>query len=89
MRDGNESNIISVDSIYHKLINIYHKFMKIETRLLETTIAARSLTYKEFATAAGITERTLQNARNGHEIQPATVGKIAGALGVPVDKFIK
>lgn len=63
--------------------------MKIETRLLETTIAARSLTYKEFATAAGVTERTLQNARNGREIQPATAGKLAAALGVPVDVFIK
>ena len=34
--------------------------MRIETRKLETEIARRALTYKQFATQAGITEKTLK-----------------------------
>ena len=63
--------------------------MRIETRTLENEIARQARSYKEVATAAGITERTLKAARNGAEIQPATVGKIAGALGVSVEVIVK
>lgn len=63
--------------------------MKLDTRTLEATIANRSLTYKQTANAAGITERTLQQARAGYEIRTDTVGKIAAALGVDVETIIK
>ena len=71
------------------LINIQHKQMKLETRRIETLIANQQRSYKEFATAANITERTLKQARRGHEIQPATAGRIAAALGVDVETIIK
>ena len=58
--------------------------MKIETRTLETEIARQALTYKKVAAAAHITEKTLKQARSGAEIQPATAGRIAEALGVNV-----
>lgn len=61
--------------------------MKIETRTLETEIARQARTYKEVATAAGITERTLQKARSGAEIRTATVGRIAAALGIDVERL--
>lgn len=63
--------------------------MKFETRKLETAIASRALTYKQFAAAAGITEKTLKQARRGAEIQPATAGRIAAALGLEMGALIK
>jgi len=63
--------------------------MRIETRKLETEIARRALTYKQFATKAGITEKTLKQARRGAEIQPATAGRIAAALGIEMGALIK
>lgn len=63
--------------------------MRIETRTLETEIARQALTYKQFAAAAGITEKTLKQARSGAEIQPATAGRIAAALGVEMSALIK
>ena len=62
--------------------------MKIETRSLENKIASQAMTYKEVARIAGITEKTLQAARNGSEIRAATAGRFAAALGVPIDELI-
>ena len=63
--------------------------MKIKTHTLETEIARQARSYKSIAKEAGITERTLQHARNGREIRTATAGRIAEALGVNVEKIIK
>lgn len=63
--------------------------MKIETRTLENEIARSAMNYKDIATLAGITVKTLQAARNGEEIRTATAGRIAAALGVDVEKLTK
>ena len=63
--------------------------MKINTNIIETEIARQARSYKSIAQEARITERTLQRARNGHEIQPATAGRIAEALGVNVERIIE
>lgn len=63
--------------------------MKIKTRALEVEIARRAMNYKDVAAAAGITEKTLQAARNGEEIRTATAGRIAAALGVDVAALTK
>lgn len=63
--------------------------MKLETRTLENEIARRAMSYKDIAMLAGITERTLQAARNGEEIRTATAGRIAAALGVDVETLTK
>ena len=62
--------------------------MKLDARRIENEIAGQARSYKEVATAAGITERTLQNARSGAEIQPATAGRIAAALGISIDEIL-
>ena len=62
--------------------------MKIKSHKLEKEIASQARSYKEIASAAGISERTLKQARNGARIQPATAGRIAAALGVPIDELI-
>ena len=63
--------------------------MKIKTHTLETEIARQARSYKSIAKEAGITERTLQNARRGYEIRTATAGRIAEALGVNVERIIE
>lgn len=63
--------------------------MKLKTKALETEIARRALTYKQTASDAGISEKTLQAARRGKEIRTATAGKIAQALGVEPEAIIK
>lgn len=62
--------------------------MKINTRQIELLIANQQRSYKEFCAKAGITERTLKQARNGNEIRPETAGRIAAALGVRVEDFV-
>ena len=63
--------------------------MKIKTNAIETRTASAAKTYKEIANAAGITERTLKQARDGAEIRPATAGRIAAALGVSIENIIE
>ena len=62
--------------------------MRINKRVIENEIARQAMTYKETATAAGITEKTLKAARAGAEIRTATAGKIAAALDLPVEEII-
>ena len=62
--------------------------MKILPGIIETLTANQRRSFKDVATSAGITERTLKAARSGKEIQPATAGGIAAALGVSVEEII-
>ena len=61
--------------------------MKILPGIIETLTANQRRSFKDVATSAGITERTLKAARSGQEIQPATAGGIAAALGVSVEEI--
>ena len=63
--------------------------MKIKTNAIERRAAAMQLNYKQIAAAAGVTEKTLQSARNGATIRTDTAGRIAAALGVNVEELIK
>lgn len=63
--------------------------MKINAQTLEKEIASQARTYKEVAEAAGITEKTLKQARRGAGIHTATAGRIAAALGVKLEDLIK
>lgn len=63
--------------------------MKLEKRTLENEMARRELSYKQMARLAGITEKTLQAARNGEEVRINTAGKIAAALGVSLSEIIE
>lgn len=63
--------------------------MKIKPGTIDTLTANQRRSYKDVATSAGITERTLQKARSGQEVQPVTAGNIAAALGVKVEELLK
>ena len=63
--------------------------MKIDGNAIETRAAEKQLNYKQLATAAGVTERTLQAARSGREIRTDTAGRIAAALDLSINEIIK
>ena len=63
--------------------------MKIKSNAIETRAAEKQLNYKQLAIAAGITEKTLHAARSGAKIMTDTAGRIAAALGVPVNHLIE
>lgn len=63
--------------------------MKMERRTVEYEIARQARSCKEVATAAGVTEKTLRKARRGEEIQTATAGRIAAALGLRLEEIIE
>ena len=60
--------------------------MKISRKKLELAMARACMTSSELPKTAGIPSPTVQNAVVGKSVRPATVGKIAKALGVdPVE----
>lgn len=61
--------------------------MKVNGKTIETRAAEKQLNFKQLATAAGVTEKTLQAARKGDEIRTDTAGRIAAALGLPVSEL--
>lgn len=60
--------------------------MKVNRSKLELSMARACMTSAELPKVAGLPRPTFQNAVVGKSVRPATVGKIAKALGVdPVD----
>ena len=62
--------------------------MRIKQNEIERRAAANQLNYKQLAFVAGVTEKTLHAARHGAAIRTDTAGRIAAALGVPIDEII-
>ena len=56
--------------------------MKVNKKALHLAMARACLNRKELAEKAGIPEPTLQGAISRRSVRPATLGKIARALGV-------
>ena len=63
--------------------------MIIDGKAIETRAAEKQLNYKQLATAAGLTEKTLQAARSGSAIRTDTAGRIAAALDLSISDLIK
>lgn len=60
--------------------------MKVNRKKLELAMARACMTSAELPAVAGLPRPTVQNAVVGKGVRPATVGKIAKALGVdPVE----
>lgn len=56
--------------------------MKINKQKLETALARKCINPPQLAKLAKMPYQTIVRARAGEEIKPATLGKIAAALGV-------
>lgn len=63
--------------------------MKINKQKLELAMANACLNPLQVSRQAGCQYATLRNLMNGKEGKPATIGKIAAALGVDVREIIE
>lgn len=62
--------------------------MKISRQKLELAMANACLNPLQVSRQAGCQYATLRNLMNGKEGKPATIGKIASVLKVPVEKLV-
>ena len=63
--------------------------MKVDRKKLELAMARACMESRDLPTVAGIPRPTVQNAIVGKSVRPATVGRIARALGVDVVDIIE
>ena len=62
--------------------------MKADREKLELALAQSCYTPKKLAEAANLPRPTLNNVICGRNVRPATLGRVARALGVPVEQLI-
>lgn len=62
--------------------------MKLNSQVVEITMAEKKLSLKAVAEQGGITAQGIYNALRVGRATPSTVGKIAAGLGVPVEDII-
>lgn len=63
--------------------------MKVNRKKLQLAMANACLNSEDLAVKAELPRPTLNNAITGRSVRPATIGKIAKALGVPVEQIIE
>lgn len=63
--------------------------MKANRQMLQLAMANACLTTKELAEAAKMPRPSVNNVITGRNVKPATLGKIARALGVPVTDILE
>lgn len=63
--------------------------MKVNKKKLELAMANACMDSRDLAVAANLPRPTLNNAITGRNLRPATVGKVAKALGVSVESLIE
>lgn len=63
--------------------------MKVDRQKLELAMARACMNSADLPTAAGLPRPTVQNAIVGKGVRPATLGKIARALGVDPAELIE
>lgn len=63
--------------------------MKVNKKKLELAMAKACLNSRDLALIAELPRPTLNNAITGRNLRPATIGKIAKALNVPVEQILE
>lgn len=63
--------------------------MKVSSKAFTLAMARACVTPGELSQKAGVGSQCIRNAANGKNLLPATVGKIARALGVDVTEIIE
>lgn len=63
--------------------------MKVDRRKLELAMARACMESRNLPSAAGLPRPTVQNAIVGKSVRPATLGRIAKALGVDPEELIQ
>lgn len=63
--------------------------MKIDNNKFEIQMANSCMSYDDLAKKSNVSSFTISRMQNGIDVKPATVGKIAKALGVRVEELIE
>ena len=63
--------------------------MKVNRKKLQLAMANACLNSEDLAVKAELPRPTLNSAITGRSVRPATIGKIAKALGVPVEQILE
>ena len=63
--------------------------MKVNRKKLQLAMANACLNSEDLEVKAELPRPTLNNAITGRSVRPATIGKIAKALGVPVEQILE
>lgn len=63
--------------------------MRIHKHELLTAMANAGMSFKALASVSGVSRATLSYINNGKACRPETVGKLAKALGVPVEQLVE
>ncbi|WP_242853761.1 helix-turn-helix domain-containing protein [Intestinimonas massiliensis (ex Afouda et al. 2020)] len=63
--------------------------MKVNKKKLKLAMANVCMDSRDLAVAANLPRPTLNNAITGRNLRPATIGKIAKALNVPVEQILE
>ena len=63
--------------------------MKVNRKKLQLAMANACLNSEDLAVKAELPRPTLNNAITGRSVRPATIGKFAKALGVPVEQILE
>ena len=63
--------------------------LKIDAKKLELSQAKKGINTNRIILKSGLTEKTIQNMKNGKPCRPLSVHKLAKALGVDVTEILK
>ncbi len=63
--------------------------LKIDAKKLELSQAKKGINTNQIILKSGLTEKTIQNIKNGKPCRPLSVHKLAKALGVDVTEILK
>ena len=63
--------------------------LKIDARKLELFQAKKGINTNQIIEKSGLTEKTIQNMKNGKPCRPLSVHKLANALNVDVAEILK
>lgn len=63
--------------------------LMIDTKKLEVCQAKNGISANQLIYKSGLTEKTIQNIKNGKPCRPLSVHKLAKALGVDVTEILK
>lgn len=63
--------------------------MKVDRKKLELAMARACMESADLPAAAGLPRPTVQNVISGRSVRPATLGRIAKALGVDPAELLK
>lgn len=63
--------------------------LKIDAKKLELSQAKKGINTNQIILKSGLTEKTIQNLKNGRPCRPLSVHKLAKALDVDVTEILK